>query len=48
MPEDCVGSAAQDLHEAALKGVRMFFGEVATGADLRTIWAEGESLRKAG
>ena len=48
VPEDCVGSAAQDLHEAALKGVRMFFGEVTTGTDLRAIWSDGEALRKTG
>ena len=48
VPEDCVASAAQDLHEAALRGVRMHFGEVTTGADLRVIWAGGESFRKAG
>jgi ureidoacrylate peracid hydrolase len=48
VPEDCVGSAAQDLHEAALKGVRMFFGEVTTGNDVRAIWADGESVLKTG
>jgi len=48
VPEDCVGSAAQDLHEAALKGVRMFFGEVTSGAELQVIWAGDEALKKAG
>ena len=48
VPEDCVASAAQDLHEAALKGVRMFFGEVTNGDDLRTIWADDEAPRKTG
>ena len=48
VPEDCVGSAAPDLHEAALKGVRMFFGEVTTGAALCDIWSGGEQLKKAG
>ena len=48
VPEDCVASAAQDLHEAALRGVRMHFGEVTTGADLLTIWTDEESFRKTG
>ncbi len=48
VPEDCVGSAAPDLHEAALKSVRLFFGEVTTGAELRAVWAGGGSVRKAG
>lgn len=48
VPEDCVGSHAQDLHEATLKNVRMFFGEVTTGADLRAVWSGGEALKKAG
>lgn len=38
VPEDCVGSAAMDLHEATLKNVRMFFGEVVTAEAVKAVW----------
>ncbi len=51
MPEDCVGSAAADLHAGTLENVRRHFGEVvASGAGLAALWSgEGEAgLRRAG
>lgn len=50
VPEDCVGSHAQDLHEATLKNVRMFFGEVTTAAAVKEAWAAAEpaKLKRAG
>ena len=40
LPEDCVNSVARDLHDATLKNVRMYFGEVVgSGAEIVEMWA---------
>ena len=39
VPEDCVGSSAQNLHDATIENVRGTFGEVTSLADLTTILA---------
>ncbi len=40
MPEDCVDSAARDLHDATLMNVRMHFGDVVgTGAEIAAMWS---------
>ncbi|NQU73073.1 MAG: isochorismatase family protein [Rhodospirillales bacterium] len=51
MPEDCVDSAARDLHDATIKNVRMHFGEVVdTGAEIAALWSgkTDAGLRQAG
>lgn len=51
MPEDCVDSAARDLHDATIKNVRMHFGEVVdTGAEIAALWSgkRDAGLRQAG
>lgn len=48
MPEDCVGSAAEDLHEATIKGVRRHFGDVPESAEVIAAWSDRAPLRKAG
>lgn len=49
MPEDCIDSAARDLHEGTIKNVRMHYGEVpATGAEVAAVWSGAASLRRAG
>lgn len=48
VPEDCVGSHSQDLHEATLKNVRLTFGDVPQGAELSKLWAADGALQAAG
>ncbi len=49
MPEDCIDSAARDLHEGTIKNVRMHYGDVpATGAEVASVWSGASSLRRAG
>ncbi len=50
VPEDCVGSHVQHLHEATLESVSAHFGEVATSAALIGHWTEAASqrVRRAG
>jgi nicotinamidase-related amidase len=51
IPEDCVDSAARDLHDATIKNVRMHFGEVVdTGAEIAALWSgkTDAGLRQAG
>lgn len=48
VPGDCVGSHAQDLHDATLKNVAMFFGEVTTADAVKAVWGAGTKLRRAG
>ncbi|MDP6174559.1 MAG: isochorismatase family cysteine hydrolase [Rhodospirillales bacterium] len=48
MPEDCVGSAAQDLHEATIKNVQVYLGEVAPSPEIMEVWADAGQLREAG
>lgn len=48
MPEDCVDSAARDLHEGTLKNVRVHFGDVPeTGAEIAALWSGTKGLRQA-
>jgi ureidoacrylate peracid hydrolase len=48
VPEDCVASAAPDLHDATLKNVRMHFGQVVdSGAEIAALWSDA-GLRRAG
>lgn len=51
MPEDCVASAAPDLHEGTIMNVRKHFGEIVeTGAEISELWLDRENarLRQAG
>ncbi|MEE2971346.1 MAG: cysteine hydrolase [Pseudomonadota bacterium] len=51
MPEDCVASAAQELHEGTIVNVRRHFGEVvATGAEISTLWPKRDDsgMRQTG
>ena len=50
VPEDCVGGPFADLHEATLKNVRTYFGQVTDSKSLAALWADAarKGLRKAG
>lgn len=45
VPEDCVGSAAQDLHEATLRNVERTFGRVTTADAIKAVWNAAGGLR---
>ena len=47
VPEDCVGAPFPDLHEAALKNIRTYYGAVTDGRTLAGLWAAKPGLRKA-
>jgi len=47
VPEDCVGAPFPDLHEAALKNIRTYYGTVMDGKTLAGMWAAKPGLRKA-
>ncbi len=48
VPQDCVGSHSQDLHEATLKNVRLTFGDVPQSNELVDLWAANATSRAAG
>ncbi len=48
MPEDCVGSAARDLHEATIMNVRGLLGDVAPSGEIIKAWAGADQLRQTG
>ena len=48
MPEDCVGSGAEDLHQATIKNVRALLGDVPQSAEIIHIWAGAGQVRRAG
>ena len=50
VPEDCVGGPFKDLHEAALKNFRQYYGTVTDSKALAALWANAarQPLRKAG
>ena len=39
VPEDCVGGPFKDLHEAALKNFRQYYGTVTDSKALAALWA---------
>ena len=51
LPEDCVASAAKELHDGTIMNVRRHFGEVVeSGAEITALWSDaaGGGLRRAG
>jgi ureidoacrylate peracid hydrolase len=48
VPEEAVGAPFPDLHEAALKNIRTYYGTVMDVKSLAGLWAGAKPLRKAG
>ena len=48
VPEDCVASGNQALHEGALNNFRLYFGDVVASEDIQNLWSGATQLKETG